>query len=905
MKFCMRCMFQYEDQYNICPKCGFREGTQPDEEKCITPGGILADRYIVGMPLSSDPWLIRYLGWDALNEKCVSIYEYMPELYAKRSRGETRVTPEKNKPYYKALDLLKEKAQHLSMLSVPDNICPVRDFFEANRTLYVITDHCAGKTLGEYLKANGNMSKDDAQKMFVPLMESLDKLHEERYVIGGFSPDDLIVDENNRLVFVSYLRSIFFNSSDETAEAAHSQEYDYYPYERLKSRGTEEPEPSCDVYSAAMVFFRMIGGEIPDCRERIAIYQRSGKDKLFKLKTSGGKLDENTANALRNAMFIETSLRTPDMESFIRELTGEKEVVLRSEKNKKKTPLAVKIGVPAAALAVTGLILGLTVFRKGTSDSLNEGQTIVPDIVNCSVSDAEGELERSELLMEIEGKKINDEIDEDIITAQSLSAGSVVNVNSTVSVVVNAHSGTVTMPNLLGMNIENCRDLLYGLGIRYTIGREYSSSIAPDCVISQSAAPYATIKTDEVVELIVSDGLSPDTPNADLPYEIEDLTGKTLDDIIPETDGGTGNDLFGYSDTGNVSVRDGSDGAHPYQVEVTERVYDDTKPEGTIIGQRPAKGIKLTPKDKVEVVVTTARKELIVPDVTLVSKEDAESTLKLYGLGVEFEEQESNTVKEGYIISQSPAAGESAEIDSTVKLIVSIGREAVTVPELVGKDISEASKLLKAATLVAEYTYTTDTTADEDTVLQQSLAPGRKVSKGSSILVTVSTKKQVAEVPSVIGLTSEQAQTTLEQSGFKIDRFDSAKEAKSDDISAQFTAVAQSPQAGLYYPQGSSVLTVFGDMENMTGEVNGFRLGDESISMLVGEKYVLRIYVPNKYDDVYYTPDPGQSSVIDYTYINTAPADCYEITIIGKAGGTETMTVRFGNTYKFCKFIVK
>ena len=49
MKYCMNCMAQYEDEYDICPHCGFSEGTLPSDFRCMEPGSILADRYIVGM----------------------------------------------------------------------------------------------------------------------------------------------------------------------------------------------------------------------------------------------------------------------------------------------------------------------------------------------------------------------------------------------------------------------------------------------------------------------------------------------------------------------------------------------------------------------------------------------------------------------------------------------------------------------------------------------------------------------------------------------------------------------------------------------------------------------------------------------------------------------------------------
>lgn len=42
MKFCMGCMEQYEDEYTVCPHCGYIEGTPAEESYYMEPGTILS-----------------------------------------------------------------------------------------------------------------------------------------------------------------------------------------------------------------------------------------------------------------------------------------------------------------------------------------------------------------------------------------------------------------------------------------------------------------------------------------------------------------------------------------------------------------------------------------------------------------------------------------------------------------------------------------------------------------------------------------------------------------------------------------------------------------------------------------------------------------------------------------------
>ena len=53
MKFCMNCMEQYEDEYEICPYCGYIEGTVEEESYYMEPGSILNKHYIVGNVLGT------------------------------------------------------------------------------------------------------------------------------------------------------------------------------------------------------------------------------------------------------------------------------------------------------------------------------------------------------------------------------------------------------------------------------------------------------------------------------------------------------------------------------------------------------------------------------------------------------------------------------------------------------------------------------------------------------------------------------------------------------------------------------------------------------------------------------------------------------------------------------------
>ena len=79
MKFCMNCMEQYEDEYEICPYCGYIEGTVEEESYYMEPGSILNKHYIVGNVLGTGGFGTTYIGWDYELERKVAIKEYLPK----------------------------------------------------------------------------------------------------------------------------------------------------------------------------------------------------------------------------------------------------------------------------------------------------------------------------------------------------------------------------------------------------------------------------------------------------------------------------------------------------------------------------------------------------------------------------------------------------------------------------------------------------------------------------------------------------------------------------------------------------------------------------------------------------------------------------------------------------------
>ena len=165
--------------------------------------------------------------------------------------------------------------------------------------------------------------------------------------------------------------------------------------------------------------------------------------------------------------------------------------------------------------------------------------------------------------------------------------------------------------------------------------------------------------------------------------------------------------------------------------------------------------------------------EVQLPNLVGMSREEAQADAEEAKLKFEVSSEEYNTeVPEGFVISQDPKYIENYNVKegSTVKVVVSKGTEKATVPNVEGKEESEAIKLIEDAKLKAEVIEETSQTVKEGYVISQETDPDTEVSAGDTVKIHVSTGTGIKQVTvqSVVGQTEANAKATLEGQGLKV-----------------------------------------------------------------------------------------------------------------------------------------
>lgn len=199
----------------------------------------------------------------------------------------------------------------------------------------------------------------------------------------------------------------------------------------------------------------------------------------------------------------------------------------------------------------------------------------------------------------------------------------------------------------------------------------------------------------------------------------------------------------------------------------TEERFDDTVPTGHVISSSPSTGTTVKKGSGVELVVSKGVQTFPVPDVQGKDLEAARSEVEDAGLElVEDDPKYSETVAKGEVISQSqeedalPAGGE-------VHVVVSQGRQPITIPDQTGKSGASARSALEAAGFTVTSSSTHSGSVPAGSVISQSPASGAGY-RGDTVNLVTSLGPEMVKVPDVFQKPEAEAKATLEAAGFAV-----------------------------------------------------------------------------------------------------------------------------------------
>ena len=356
----------------------------------------------------------------------------------------------------------------------------------------------------------------------------------------------------------------------------------------------------------------------------------------------------------------------------------------------------------------------------------------VPDVVGSTQAAAEAAITGAGFTVGNVTTEYSDTVAAGDVISQNPSAGTSLPSGSAVDLVVSLGVQMVTVPNVVGQAQATAEaNIIAAILTVGNVTTAYSNTVAAGDVISSNPAAGASVVHDSSVDLVVSLGVEPAT----VPNVVG--TNQTAAESAITTAG--------------------------LVVGIVTTEYSDTVAVDDVISQNPSGGTTLPPGSSVDLVVSLGVQMVTVPNVVGQAQATAEANIVAAILTVgNVTTAYSNTIAAGNVISSNPGAGASVVHDSSVDLVVSLGVQPVTVPDVVGTDQTAAEAAIGAAGLaVGNVTTAYSDTVALDDVISQNPAAGTMQLPGTPVDLVVSLGVQMVTVPDVVGQAQAAAEANL------------------------------------------------------------------------------------------------------------------------------------------------
>ncbi len=343
--------------------------------------------------------------------------------------------------------------------------------------------------------------------------------------------------------------------------------------------------------------------------------------------------------------------------------------------------------------------------------------------------------------------------DEEAVTTMIASEGETLSENQT------------EVPDLLGMTITQAREALEKADLVYKFSNSYESSDKYEAglVCKQQYSAGTIVKKNTTVKISISLGSDKIVLNG------EDYIGSTLNAL--------------------QYVLNASD------VDVDYIATESDEPKNTILSIEPMDAT-LSPGDHLTVYYSKGPSTVAVASLIGLTQDQAATRLSALGLTLGNVTQEYNaSVDVNLVSAQSIAAGTVVQVGSSVDITISLGPRMLQVPSVVGMGEGDATSALQNAGFTPSSAYE-NSSSPAGTVIRQSPEAGGWYNQYTTVTIVVSSGPAQVPVPSVTGMTQDQAASALASAGLVVSWTTANSDVAAGTVTYQNIAAGTAVDAG-------------------------------------------------------------------------------------------------------------
>ena len=645
----------------------------------LNPGTFLADRYEIIERVGAGGMSDVYRATDHILERDVAV-KVLKSEFAEDAGFVSK---------------FRAEAQSAAGLEHP-NIVNIYDVGSEDGMYYIVMEYVEGITLKTYIEKKGHLNYKEVISIAIQVGRGIEAAHNKGIIHRDIKPQNIIISHEGKVKVTDFGIARAASSNTMSADVMGSVHYSS-PEQARNGYVTAQS----DIYSLGIVMYEMATGVVPfdgETAVQIAIQHLQGEmtppSKLIEdipvsiekiiLKATQKSPERRYSDMGELLVDLKKALVNPD-EDFVtmapaidengktRVISQEELEELREVAAPKEAPKEDKIknildeededeyaddyddedddvnpkmekaitimGIAAAAIIgiiaiyLIGSFLGWFHFGSGSSkkedtkteatkedtedEEKEEGNIEVPDLLGMTEDEAAEALKKQNLGYKVIGTESSSKYAEGQVCNQSPKSGKKVTENSTVKITISSGEGSKSIPNVIGATEADATNSLQAAGYKVNVSYGHSSTVAAGQVISQSPDSSQKGQAGDTITISVSQG--PD--EIDMP----NVVGSTKDAAVAELQS------KGFTVT----------------------INEEDKPEaaGTVVGQNPVAGTKLSSGSAVIIAISTGQVQITAPDVRGMDPATAVATLQAAGFKGE--------------MKQEPREGENGKVVST------------------------------------------------------------------------------------------------------------------------------------------------------------------------------------------------------------------------------------------------
>ena len=499
----------------------------------INKGYLLGDRYRIIDTLGEGGMANVYLAEDIILQRKVAV---------KILRLDLQKEPQ-------TLARFQREALATSELSHP-NIVMVLDVGTDHGLPYMVMEYVDGPDLKEYIRANSPLNLGNIIKIMDQILSAMSLAHKHNVIHRDLKPQNILMDKHGNIKIADFGIAVALNQNSVTQTNSAIGSVHYMSPEQ--TRGGLVTKQS-DIYSLGIILYELITGNVPfngDSAVSIALKHaqepipsirkqdpnipqplenvvlkataKDPRDRYNSAKEMKDDLDTSLEPRRANESVFKPTHGNNDDETIILPNFKPNRVVEKTDsenrtqektadyhKNRSSFTQALRkykwwwLFVGMAAV----LIIGLMFF---VLDNNKNSDIRIPDVTNLSEKKARNKLENVGLKVGKIKHRNSDSIDRGKVIETSPVAGSEIKRGRYIDLYISDGAGMVQVPDVTGDEYGIAVQKLEKLGFEVIRENQFSSSVPPDHVISQSVAADVEVKPEQTtITLVISKGKNP------------------------------------------------------------------------------------------------------------------------------------------------------------------------------------------------------------------------------------------------------------------------------------------------------------------------------------------------------------------------------------------------------------